>query len=418
MQGAVTKLAAVTGVAEACRVLEVPRSTYYRTPAVEGVDEVASSPPVVPEGERAPADASAPGRPRCSPRALSAEERVHIREVLNSARFVDCAPREVYATLLDEGTYLCSWSTMYRILREAGEVRRRRDQVRQGSYSKPELLATRPKQLWSWDITKLKGPSTWTYYYLYVILDVYSRYVVGWMIAERETAELAEVFIAETCAQEGITPDELTLHADRGSAMTSKCVAHLLADLGVTKTHSRPHVSNDNPFSEAQFKTVKYHPSCPERFGSVADARAWARTLFAWYNMEHHHSGIGLLTPAVVHAGKAGEVLAARHGVLREAYAAHPERFVRGVPRPAGLPQAVWINPPTEHPISPEMLAVGGADPTVQEEPSGLPVSRGEQRSGPLTRGDQRLGCERRGSFLQQTGTLLPKLGEHLSQRA
>ncbi len=176
MQGAVTKLAAVTGVAEACRVLEVPRSTYYRTPSVEGVDEAASSPSVVPEGKRAPADASAPGRPRCcSPRALSAEERVHIREVLNSARFVDCAPREVYATLLDEGTYLCSWSTMYRILREADEVRRRRDQVRQGSYSNPELLATRPKQLWSWDITKLKGPSTWTYYYLYVILDVYSR---------------------------------------------------------------------------------------------------------------------------------------------------------------------------------------------------------------------------------------------------
>ena len=238
---------------------------------------------------------------RCSPRALSAEERAQIREVLNSERFADASPREVYATLLDEGRYLCSWPTMYRILREAHEVRRRRDQARQGSYSKPELLATQPKQLWSWDITKLKGATTWTYHYLYVIMDVFSRYVVGWMIAERETAELAEAFIAETCAKEEIVPGTLTLHADRGSAMTSKCVAHLLADLGVVKTHSRPQVSNDNPFSEAQFKTVKYHPSCPERFGSVEDARAWARELFEWYNHEHHHTGIGLLTPAVVH---------------------------------------------------------------------------------------------------------------------
>jgi putative transposase len=229
--------------------------------------------------------------------------------VLNSERFADCSPREVYATLIDEGCYLCSWPTMYRILREADEVRRRRDQVRQGSYSKPELLAVQPKQLWSWDITKLKGATTWTYHYLYVIIDVYSRYVVGWMIAERETAELAEAFIAETCAREGIVPGTLTLHADRGSALTSKCVAHLLADLGVTKTHSRPQVSNDNPFSEAQFKTVKYHPSCPERFGSGEDARAWARELFAWYNHEHHHTGLGLLTPAVVHAGQASEVV-------------------------------------------------------------------------------------------------------------
>jgi len=296
-------------------------------------------------------------------------------------------------------------------------VRRRRDQVRQAAYSKPELLATRPKQLWSWDITKLKGPATWTYYYLYVILDVYSRYVVGWMIAERETAELAEAFIAETCTKEGIQPEELTLHADRGSAMTSKCVAHLLADLGVTKTHSRPHVSNDNPFSEAQFTTVKYHPSCPERFGSVEDARAWARSLFEWYNHEHHHSGIGLLTPAVVHAGRADEVLAARQEVLRGAYARHPERFVRGAPRPASLPSAVWINPPAESPSYPVMLTAGGTDPTVQEQPSVPLVSRGEQRSGPLTPAGQRLGCERRGSFLQQNDTMLPKLREYLSQR-
>jgi putative transposase len=290
---------------------------------------------------------------------LSEEDRAQIRELLASDRFVDCSPREVYATLLDEGRYLCSWPTMYRILREAHQVRRRRDQARQGSYSKPELLATQPKQLWSWDITKLKGATTWTYHYLYVILDVYSRYVVGWMIAERETAELAEAFIAETCAKEAIVPGTLTLHADRGSAMTSKCVAHLLADLGVVKTHSRPQVSNDNPFSEAQFKTVKYHPSCPERFGSVEDARTWARELFEWYNHEHHHTGIGLLTPAVVHHGQASAVLAKREEVLTAAYVAHPERFVRGRPRAGQVPQAVWINPPA---------------PSFEVEPPSLPI--------------------------------------------
>ncbi len=415
MQTAVRTLAPVTGVAEACRVLEVPRSSYYRAPQA---DTARPARPSAPPPDLA-VPPPAPAQPRCrSPRALSPEERLHIRTVLNSERFADCAPREVYATLLDEGTYLCSWSTMYRILREADEVKRRRDQVRQGNYRKPELLATRPNQLWSWDITKLKAETPWTYYYLYVILDVYSRYVVGWMIAERETAALAEAFIAETCTKEGIGPDELTIHADRGSAMTSQCVAHLLADLGVTKTHSRPHVSNDNPFSEAQFKTVKYHPSSPERFGSVEDARAWARRLFEWYNTEHHHSGIGLLTPVVVHQGQAQAVLAARQEVLTAAYTAHPERFVRGAPRPASLPAAVWINPPAERPTSQEMLAAGGPEPTVQEEPAVHPVSRGEQRSGPLTRGGQRLGCERRDPVLQQIGTMLPKSGGYLSQRA
>jgi putative transposase len=264
----------------------------------------------------------------------------------------------VYATLLDEGRYLCSWPTMYRILREAHEVRRRRDQARQGSYSKPELLAVQPKQLWSWDITKLKGPTKWTYYYLYVILDVFSRYVVGWMISERESAELAEEFIAETCAKEGVCPNQLTLHADRGSAMTSKSVAQLLADLGVTKTHSRPHVSNDNPYSEAQFKTLKYRPGFPAQFGSAADARAWARPFFQWYNHDHHHNGIGLLTPATVHRGQAAETIAARQQVLLAACQAHPERFVRGTPRPLSLPTAVWINPPTAAKPGIERLAV------------------------------------------------------------
>jgi len=269
-----------------------------------------------------------------------------VREVLNSGRFQDCAPRQVYASLLDEATYLCSWRTMYRILAAANEVRERRDQLRRPTYTKPELLATRPRELWSWDITKLKGPTKWTYYYLYVILDVFSRYVVGWMISERETAELAEAFIAETCAKEGIGSDQLTLHADRGSAMTSKSVAQLLADLGVTKTHSRPHVSNDNPYSESQFKTLKYRGDFPAQFGSLADARAWARPFFHWYNHEHHHSGIGLLTPATVHCGQAAEAIAARQQVLLAAYEAHPERFVRGIPRPPALPTAVWINPP------------------------------------------------------------------------
>ena len=235
---------------------------------------------------------------------------------------------------------------MYRILQAHAEVRERRDQVRHPSYSKPELLATRPNQLWSWDITKLKGPATWTSYYLYVILDVYSRCIVGWMVMERECATLAEELIAETCAKQGIEPHQLTLHADRGSAMTSKTVAQLLADLGVTKTHSRPHVSNDNPYSEAQFKTMKYRPGFPEQFGSLMDARSWMRTFVAWYNTEHRHSGIGLLTPAVVHEGKAAAVLTARQEVLESAYGAHPERFVRGVPSSGELPRAVWINPP------------------------------------------------------------------------
>jgi putative transposase len=321
-------------------VLGVPRSSYYRA--------------------QQPSEALAlPLRARPAPaRALSAEERATVREVLNSQRFQDCAVRQVYATLLDETTYLCSWRTMYRILAETHQVRERRDQLRHPSYTKPELLATQPRELWSWDITKLKGPVKWTYYYLYVILDVLSRYVVGYMISERETAELAEAFIAETCAKEGICPDQLTLHADRGSAMTSKSVAHLLADLGVTKTHSRPHVSNDNPYSEAQFKTLKYRPDFPAQFGSLADARAWARPFFQWYNQEHHHSGIGLLTPATVHYGQAVETIAARQQVLVEAYKAHPERFVRGTPKPPALPTAVWINPPTVAEPALEQLSV------------------------------------------------------------
>jgi len=269
-----------------------------------------------------------------------------VRRVLNSERFQDSVPRQVYATLLDEGEYLCHWRTMYRILDEHGEVRERRNQLQHPVYTKPELLARGPNQLWSWDITKLKGPAKWTYYYLYVILDVFSRYVVGWMVAEREAASLAEKLIAQTCVKQGIEPSQLTLHADRGPSMRSKSVAQLLADLGVTKTHSRPYTANDNPYSESQFKTMKYRPDFPERFDSLADARSWAREFFGWYNHDHRHSGLGLMTPATVHHGQAETVRQQRQQVLLAAYAAHPERFVRGVPVPPELPNEVWIDKP------------------------------------------------------------------------
>lgn len=329
----------------ACAALGVSRSQVYR--------------------ERKGAAEAPPAKPRPSPpRALSEQERAQIRDVLNSESFQDKSPREIYATLLDEGRYLCYWRTMYRILAEHDEIRERRNQLRHPTYTKPELLATGPNQLWSWDITKLHGPGKWTYYYLYVILDVYSRYVVGWMIAERESAELAEQLIAETCAKQGIQPDQLTIHADRGSAMTSKSVALLLSDLGVTKTHSRPHVSNDNPYSEAQFKTLKYRPDYPGRFGSIIDARSWGRAFFDWYNNRHHHTGIALLTPADVHSGRAAEKLQQRQAILQQAFAAHPERFVRGAPVVPALPGEVWINPPQgDNKPSTDVLAVSDLKP-------------------------------------------------------
>ena len=284
--------------------------------------------------------------PVICPRALDPSEKAEVRALLNSERFADQAPREVYAILLDEGQYLCSWRTMYRILDENQEVRERRNQLQHPQYTKPELLATQPNQLWSWDITKLLGPTKWTYYYLYNILDVFSRYSVGWLIAERESASLAEELIAATCVRQNILPGQLTIHADRGSSMTSKPVALLMADLGVTKTHSRPHVSNDNPFSEAQFKTLKYRPDYPDRFGCQLDARTWAGEFFRWYNHEHHHSAIGLLTPADVHFGRAQTILEQRQQVLQTAYLKNPERFVKGRSTPAPVPAAVWINPP------------------------------------------------------------------------
>jgi putative transposase len=318
------------GLKRACEVLGVPRSSLYRARQLD-------TPP-------------SPQPP--SKRALSEAERRVVRDVLNSERFVDSAPRQVYAALLDENVYLCSWHTMYRILDEYQEVRERRNLLSHPAYAKPELLATAPNQLWSWDITKLLGPAKWTYFYLYVILDVFSRYVVGWMVAEREAASLAEDLIAETCAKQHIRRDQLTLHADRGSSMRSKPVALLLSDLGVTKTHSRPYTSNDNPYSEAQFKTLKYRPDFPARFGSLVDARAWAQPFFHWYNHEHYHTGLNLMTPAMVHYGVAETVRHQRNQVLQSAFEAHPERFVRGVPVIPDLPREVWINPPVGAPLA------------------------------------------------------------------
>ena len=290
-----------------------------------------------------------PPAPRApSPRALVAAERRAVRDTLHNARFVDQSPAEVYATLLEEQTYLCSPRTMYRVLAEADEVRERRDQVRHPAYVKPELVATAPNQGWSWDITKLKGPVPYLYYSLYVILDLFSRYVVGWLVAVNESAHLAERLIEQTCAKQCIGPPQLTIHAARGAPMRSKLVALLFSDLGIAASHARPRVSNDNPFSEAQFRTFKYRPEFPKRFGALEHARAICHDLLAWYNDAHHHSGLSYLTPADVHYGRAPAILDRRHRTRLAAYAAHPERFVSGPPRPETLPTAVWINPPSK----------------------------------------------------------------------
>ncbi len=283
-----------------------------------------------------------------SARALGPAERQVVLEVLHSERFVDQSPAEVHATLLEEQTYLCSTRTMYRILDAAQEVRERRDQARHPVYARPELVATAPNQIWSWDITKLKGPIPYLYYSLYVILDLFSRYVVGWMVAVHENARLAQRLIEATCFKQGIVPHQLTIHADRGAPMRSKLVAELFSDLSIDASHSRPRVSNDNPFSEAQFRTFKYRPEFPDRFGAIEHARSVSRNLFAWYNDAHHHSGLSYLTPADVHYGRAAATLAVRHHTRVAAYAAHPERFVQGPPRLEILPNAVWINPPAK----------------------------------------------------------------------
>lgn len=326
MIAAAEELAGAVGSAAACRVFGVSRATLYRR----------RTPP-----------APAPQRPRrVSHRALSEEERQAVRDAAHSPRFADESPATIVATLLDEGTYLCSIRTMYRILAADGEVRERRNQLTHPPYTRPELLAEAPNQVWSWDTTKLFGPAKWTYFYLLVMLDIFSRYVVGWMVAEREDAEVAKAFVAETIAKQG-RPTGLSIHADRGTAQTAKPLALLMADLGVTKSHSRPHTSNDNPYSEAAFKTIKYRPGFPARFGCIEDARVFFRQFFQWYNERHRHTGIALMTPHAVHYGQAAGLQVVRAKALLEAHQAHPERFPGGTPHPWPLPTAAWINKPT-----------------------------------------------------------------------
>jgi putative transposase len=328
MKAAAT-LSREVGKKPACEALKVPRATFYRR---------MTSPSVVPEKVRR----------RDPPLALTTQERQTVLDILHSERFQDKAPHQAYAILLDDGHYHCSIRTMYRILAaEHGDVKERRRQVQRPAYAKPELLATGPNQVWSWDITKLKGPMKWTYFYLYVILDIFSRYVVGWMVAYQEQQSLAKRLIEQSVLKQGIQSGQLTIHADRGSSMKSKVVAQLMADLGITRTHSRPHVSNDNPYSEAQFKTLKYAPAFPHRFGSIQDARSFCQDFFTWYNKEHRHSGIGLMTPQQVHYGLSPAVLEHRSRVLKEAFHHNPIRFKNKIPKPPSLPEAAWINRPS-----------------------------------------------------------------------
>lgn len=313
------------GVSQACRQLGVPRSSLYRN----------RQPKAEPQPRPKPA------------RALSEPERQQVRQVLNSDRFMDQAPRQVYATLLDEGRYLCHWRSMYRILADFNEIRERRQPRRRPTYAKPELVATAPNKVWSWDITHLKGPRKYQVFCLYVIVDLYSRFVVGWLLADQESEWLARDLITAACLNQAITPQQLTLHADRGAPMRAKTVAQLLQDLKVSKSHSRPYQPNDNPYSEAHFKTLKYRPDYPAYFTSYQHAHSWCQAFFSHYNFDHYHSALNLLTPAVVHYGLADQVQAQRHQVLQLAYAQHPERFVRGAPAPTSLPAEVWINQPS-----------------------------------------------------------------------
>jgi len=375
------ELSETVGVAEACRVLGVPRSSLYRA--------------------RKPKQAPAP-RPTPA-RALSRAEKEKIRSILNSERFWDASPREVYATLLDEGHYYGHWSTMYRILHEHDEVHERRNQRRHPTPIRPQLRATKPNMVWSWDITVLRGLHG--FYYLYTIIDIFSRYVPGWMVADWERASLAEQLIAETCAKQGIQPEQLAVHSDRGSAMRSHTVAELLFQLGVAKSHSRPHTPTDNPYSEAQFKTMKYRPDYPGRFESKRVVLEWARPFFQWYNEEHHHVGLGLMTPAAVHYGRAEAIYEHRRQVLAAAYAAYPERFVRGEPMPPRWPDEVWINPPQT-----DRGKVQSAAPEVSgRQPSAQAGSRARaQRS--LDAAEHLATLERPPEQFVVAGALLPKL--------
>ncbi len=329
-------LAKEVSLYEACAALAVPRASYYRWQG---------------QKEKVPQERQRP----TPPLALSGDEEKVVLEVLHSDRFVDQAPQEIYNALLDKGEYLCSVRTMYRILEQHNEVKERRNQLSHPHYQKPELIADGPNQVWSWDITKLKGPVKWSYYYLYVILDIFSRYVVGWMVAGRELASLAKKLIEMSCEKQGIEQQQLIIHSDRGPSMTSKSVALLLADLGITKSLSRPYVSNDNPYSESHFKTLKYRPEFPQRFGCQQDARSYCQVFFSWYNTEHYHAGVGFLTPKDVHYGRAEQIIKERQAVLRTAFVKHPERFKGKMPTPASLPPAVWINKPVTSKSDPEV---------------------------------------------------------------
>ena len=318
--------------------------------------------------------------PRPTPtRALSAQERQGVLDVLHEERFRDLPPAEIVATLLTEGRYIASERTMYRVLAENAEVRERRNQLTHPAYAKPELVATGPNQVYSWDITKLLTHEKFVYLYLYVVMDIFSRYVVGWMLADRENATLATRLIDETMAKHDVKPGEIILHADRGAPMRSKLLAELLSKLDAGRSFSRPHTSNDNPFSESAFKTLKYHPMFPKKFHGDVDGRAFCQSYFDWYNNHHHHSGIALLTPAEVHFGRADEALKRRHDVKLAACRAHPERFVKGPPRLEELPRAVYINPP------PSVVSSTRAEPALGLAASS--TSHGERQppsGGPL----------------------------------
>ncbi len=385
-----TQMAPMTGVMALCLALGLPRSSFYR--------------------HRRPKAAS---KPRPTPaRALSADERQAVLGHLHSKRFIDRAPSEVWATLLTAGIHLCSIRSMYRILADNREVRERRNQLRHPHYTKPEIIARRPNEAWSWDITKLKGPAKWEYFYLYVILDIFSRYVVGWMVAEHENAKLAVRLIRSTYDKEGVQPETLVLHADRGSPMKANTTAQLLASLGVERSHSRPHVSNDNPFSESQFKTLKYHPGFPDRFGGVSQALGYCRGFFPWYNDEHAHSGLLYLTPAQVHHGKAKAVLKQRHSVMLAAFERHPERFVAGPPKMPCLPEAVWINPPKEE--EDNIISVTGpeVDATSTTRRTGL---SGENKTGREAAPPEPVARKAQSCPLQTPTTNMPMMGTELA---
>lgn len=389
MIAAAEQLGAQVGIARACRVLAVPRSTLYRARQAQ------------PEAQPRPTP----------PRALSAAEKAEVRAVLNSERFCDSAPREVYATLLDEDrTYLCHWRTMYRILHEHNEVRERRQPRQRPRRAKPELRATGPNQLWSWDITYLQGRHR--SYYLYTIVDVYSRYVVGWMVATREGGDLAEHLITVSCDKHAIAPDELTLHADRGRAMRAKPVRQLLRDLGITESHSRPGTPTDNPYSEAHFKTLKYCPDYPVTFSTAREAREWVKAFVHWYNHEHHHTGLALMTPAMVHQGQVAEVREQRQQVLDVAYTTHPERFVSGRPVPALPPQEVWINPPTtDHPVIRDALG-----PVASDRQPGAAINSRAQSGATIDRTEHPVGPEHTSDPTHDPDVSLFELESELSQ--